>query len=59
MTNAPVTKLRSVKTLLPNIGVKELKWSTQSPDLNPTVDLWDELEPTHTPSPNISAWSFS
>lgn len=28
----------------PKVGVKEHKWPAQSPDLDPSKHIWDELE---------------
>ena len=36
--------LRSIKTWMSKFGVEELDCPTQSPDLNPIEQLWDELE---------------
>jgi hypothetical protein len=46
MTNAPVYKARCIQKWFVEIGVEELDWLAQSPDLdlNPIVQLWDELE---------------
>jgi len=41
---ATVHKSRSFRTWLDEFGVEELDWSTQSDDLNPIKQLWDELE---------------
>jgi len=41
---ATVHKSRSFRTLLDEFGVEELDWPTQSDDLNPIEQLWDELE---------------
>ncbi|TWW64796.1 Transposable element [Takifugu flavidus] len=32
------------KDMMTESGVDELDWPAQSPDLNPTEPLWDELE---------------
>ncbi|KAK3573629.1 hypothetical protein QTP86_029978 [Hemibagrus guttatus] len=40
----PVHKARSIKTWMSEFGVEELDWPAQSPDLNLTEYLWDELE---------------
>jgi hypothetical protein len=42
--NAPVKKARSIQKWFDEIGVEELNWPAQSPDLNPNEYLWDELE---------------
>jgi hypothetical protein len=39
-----VHKARSIQKWLVEIGVEELDWPAQSPDLSPIDHLWDELE---------------
>lgn len=34
----------SVKELVPQFVVEKSNWSLHSPDLNPTLHLWDELD---------------
>ena len=36
--------MRSIQKWFVKIGVEELDWPAQSPDLNPIDNLWDELE---------------
>ncbi|MCI4389300.1 hypothetical protein PGIGA_G00096420 [Pangasianodon gigas] len=49
--NAPVHKVSSMKTWCVKVGVEELECPAQSPDLNPTEHLWDELEHQLNPRP--------
>ena len=42
--NANKHKARPIQKWFVEIGVEELDWPTQSPDLNPIKQLWDELE---------------
>ena len=42
--NAPVHKTRSIQNWFVEIGLEELDWQAQRPDLNPIEPLWDELE---------------
>ena len=37
-------KVRSIQKWFGEIGVEELDWLAQSPDLNPIKRIWDELE---------------
>jgi hypothetical protein len=50
--NAPVHKARFIQKLFVKIGVEELDWHAQSPDLNPVEHLWDELERRLQARPN-------
>ena len=45
-------KARSIQKCFVKIGVQELDWPAQSPDLNPIEHLWDELEHQLRARPN-------
>jgi hypothetical protein len=49
-----VHKARSIQKWFVEIGVEELDWPAQSPDLNPIEDPWEDLE-ARLMLPNISA----
>jgi hypothetical protein len=51
--HVPVYKARSIQKWFVEIGVEELDWPAESPDLNPTEHLWDELESLLRAMPNL------
>ena len=52
MAMPPMQKARSIKKWFVEIGVEELYWPAQSPDLNPIKHLWDVLEHRLRARPN-------
>lgn len=57
----PVHKTSFINTLFTKVGVKELVWPSQTPELNPAAHLQDELEcwlctrpPCGTPLPDFT-----
>jgi hypothetical protein len=47
-----VHKARSIQKWFVEIGVEELDWPAQSPDLHPIKHLWDDLERRLRARPN-------
>lgn len=43
--NVPEHKASGIKTGFPQFGMEELESPALSPDLNPVLQVWDELEP--------------
>ena len=50
--NALVHKVKSIQKWFVEIGVEDLDWPAQSPDLNPIEHLWDKLERQLRARPN-------
>lgn len=50
--NAPVHKAKVITEWFEEMGVDEVEWPAQSPDLNPIEHLWDELERRLKARPN-------
>jgi hypothetical protein len=49
---APEHKARYIQKWFVKIGVEDLDWPAQSPDINPIKHLWDDLERRLRASPN-------